>query len=193
MEWLADAGHACRILTTARFESARDVHDRGASASAGRRCARARRRSSRRSRKKRRVDDRPVVHYAVEDVPVTLLLTRHNDESRPDRAEASAVPGAARRAAGRFRARSADRLQRPPDDPRGDGARADARHHDGVCRPRLRLLRRAATSSDVDHAFTCSQFLTDHYRDKVGPRQHADRAAASTGRPSWRPPSRARS
>ena len=27
------------------------------------------------------------MHYAVGAVPVTLLLTRHNDESRPDRAE----------------------------------------------------------------------------------------------------------
>jgi hypothetical protein len=30
-----------------------------------------------------------VVRYAVNDVPVTLLMTRHNDEARPDRREAS--------------------------------------------------------------------------------------------------------
>ncbi|PYR31142.1 MAG: hypothetical protein DMF92_06315, partial [Acidobacteria bacterium] len=42
---------------------------------------------SKRSGKNRRVADRPVVHYTVRDVPVTLLLTRHNNESRPDRAE----------------------------------------------------------------------------------------------------------
>ena len=93
MEWLADAGHACRILTTARFESARDVHHRGSPEDAGRRPLGARgvqRRPARRSSaKKRRVADRPVVHYAVQGVPVTLLLTRHNDEARPDRAEAA--------------------------------------------------------------------------------------------------------
>lgn len=33
--------------------------------------------------------DRPVVRYTVNGVPVTLLLTRHNDETRPDRREAA--------------------------------------------------------------------------------------------------------
>jgi hypothetical protein len=91
MEWLADAGHACHILTTARFESSvtftieDHLRERGvalpnAKPPGGR---------SRRPGKKRRVADRPVVHYTVRDVPVTLLLTRHNDESRPDRAEAA--------------------------------------------------------------------------------------------------------
>ena len=30
-----------------------------------------------------------VARYAVGRVPVTLLMTRHNDEARPDRAEAA--------------------------------------------------------------------------------------------------------
>jgi hypothetical protein len=91
MEWLADAGHTCRILTTARFESAvtftieehlrQQGVDQPLPVSKGR--------PSGRSRQKRRVADRPVVHSAVRDVPVTLLLTRFNDESRPDRAEAA--------------------------------------------------------------------------------------------------------
>ena len=91
VEWLADAGHACHILTTARFESAvtftieEHLRQQGVDAApraAGSTIARSRRRSTRRA-------------LPVGDVPVTLLLTRHNDESRPDRAETSAVPRAA--------------------------------------------------------------------------------------------------
>ena len=91
MEWLADAGHTCHILTTARFESAVTftIEDRlgGQGVDVSRLAPLDG--PSRRSGKQRRVPDRPVVCYTVRDVPVTLLLTRHNDESRPDRAEAT--------------------------------------------------------------------------------------------------------
>src|SRR5919204_3546726 len=72
MEWLHDAGHECSILTTARFESRvpftieEHLREQGVDLSTAK---------------------RSVVHYTVGDVPVTLLLTRHNDETRPDRAE----------------------------------------------------------------------------------------------------------
>ena len=85
MEWLADAGHACHILTTARFESSvtftieEHLKQQGVALSAHE--------PSRRSNKRRHVADRPVVCYTARDVPVTLLLTRHNDEGRPDREE----------------------------------------------------------------------------------------------------------
>ena len=88
MEFLADAGHECRILTTARFESAvtftieEHLKAQGVDPSALAVSSRGG------SANRRRVADRPVVHYAVRGVPVTLLLTRHNDESRPDAAEA---------------------------------------------------------------------------------------------------------
>src|ERR1700741_2741120 len=71
MEWLSDAGHECRILTTSRFESrvtfTIDQHlaQQGVEGPPG-----------------------PVVHYAVRHVPVTLLRTRHHDEQRPDKKEA---------------------------------------------------------------------------------------------------------
>ena len=50
-------------------------------------------RAIQRSGKKRRGTnrDRAVVHYAVKNVPVTLLMTRQNDESRPDGAEAAST------------------------------------------------------------------------------------------------------
>src|SRR5258705_2248800 len=77
MEWLADGGHTCRILTTARFESRvtftiedhlrqQGVEVPDLAAHDGR---------SKRFGKKHRAADRPVVHYKVGDVPVTLLLT----------------------------------------------------------------------------------------------------------------------
>jgi len=80
VEWLADAGHECRILTTARFESpvtftiedhlgAQGVDVSGLASPHGPR---------RRPSTKRRGADRPVVHYTVGGVPVTMLLTRHN-------------------------------------------------------------------------------------------------------------------
>src|SRR5258705_8057693 len=89
MEWLADAGHECRILTTARFESrvtfTIEEHLRTQGVDAASLLPPAR--TLDRSGKKRR--ERPVVHYTVRGVPVTLLMTRHNDEARPNHAEAS--------------------------------------------------------------------------------------------------------
>jgi hypothetical protein len=89
MEWLADAGHACHILTTARFESAVTftIEDHLGKQGVDVSSLAPPHGPSKRSGKKRRAADRSVVNYAVRDVPVTLLLTRHNDESRPDRAE----------------------------------------------------------------------------------------------------------
>jgi hypothetical protein len=91
MQWLADAGHGCHILTTARFESPvtftieEHLKQHGVDPPPAVPKSRMTRRGD---RKKRRAAGRPVVHYTVGGVPVTLLLTRHNDELRPDRAEA---------------------------------------------------------------------------------------------------------
>src|SRR5690242_15639199 len=78
VEWLADAGHACHVLTTARFESpvmfTIDDHLRARGVVLP-------------PQKKRRPHERPVVQYVVKTVPVTLLMTQHNDETRPDRTE----------------------------------------------------------------------------------------------------------
>src|SRR6478735_8045192 len=66
MEWLADAGHECRILTTARFESAvtfsieEHLRERGiAFDGTSPRPPRSTR------HKKPRVANRPVAHYTV--------------------------------------------------------------------------------------------------------------------------------
>ncbi len=74
VEWLADEGHECRVLTTARFEArvtftlAEHLAQHGVSLSPS---------------------DR-LVHYQVGRVPVTLVVTRHNDEARPNRKESAA-------------------------------------------------------------------------------------------------------
>ena len=86
MRWLREAGHECRVLTTARFESpvtfTIDEHLRGLGAPLS---GVARQGQGGRHQRRRR----PVVQYVVDNIPVTLLLTRHNDETHPDRAEAA--------------------------------------------------------------------------------------------------------
>jgi glycosyltransferase involved in cell wall biosynthesis len=122
---------------------------------------------SRRFGKKHRASHRPVVHYAVREVPVTLLLTRHNDESRPDRAEA---------------AQFLSLLDQVLDDFAPDQLIA-CNGHPMILEAMTRARTRGVTTAfavrgfgyyepgyfaDVDHAFTCSRYLTDVYREKVG-------------------------
>ena len=149
MEWLSDAGHECHILTTARFESPvtftlKDhLKERGVKLTP------------------------PVVRYAVGGVPVTLLMTRHNDEARPNRGEADTYLA------------QVDRLldKLTPDQMIACNA------HPMIFEAMARARRRGVTTAyavrgfgyydrkyfaDVDHAFTCSQFLTDVYRREVG-------------------------
>jgi hypothetical protein len=169
MEWLAGAGHACHILTTARFESpvtfTIEDHLRQQGVALPPLASQSGR--PRRSGKKRRMADRPVVHYTVKDVPVTLLLTRHNDESRPHRAEATQFLALLEQLLTDF---APDQLIACNGHPMIREAMAHARKRGvttafavrgfGYDQPRY--------FKDVDHAFTCSQFLTDVYREKVG-------------------------
>jgi len=167
MEWLADAGHECRILTTARFESrvtfTIDEHLRTQGVDTSSLAPPA----GKRDRSNKRGVERPVVRYTVRDVPVTLLMTRHNDEARPDRAES-----------GQYLALLNGLL----DDFAPDQLIACNGHPmilESMARARAKRITTAFAVrgfgyyepryfDDVDHAFTCSQFLTDHYRDRVG-------------------------
>ena len=156
VEWLAEAGHECQVLTTARFESpvgfTIDEHLKQLGV-----------RSPQAAAKRLR----PVVRFRVGNVPVTLLMTRHNDESRPDRAEASQYEAILTRLLDEFR----------PDQLIACNA------HPMIQRALLLARTRGVTTAfavrgfgyyetryfeHVDHAFTCSQFLTDVYRAKVG-------------------------
>ncbi|HXI28241.1 MAG TPA: glycosyltransferase family 4 protein [Vicinamibacterales bacterium] len=164
MEWLADAGHECRILTTARFESAVtftiDEHLRARGVDVPRLPPRSKHAIS-------VAASRPVVHYAVGDVPVSLLLTRHNDESRPDAAESR-----------RYLSLVDETL-----DAFAPTHLIACNGHPMILEAMARARRRGVATAfavrgfgyyepryfaSVDHAFTCSRFLTDHYRDRIG-------------------------
>ena len=169
VEWLADAGHACQVLTTARFESpvtfTIEDHLRGRAVALPPIPARGRRAKQR--GKKPRVADRPVVRYAVGTVPVTLLLTRHNDESRPDRAEATQFLSLLDQLLHDF---APDQLIACNGHPMILDAMQQARSRGITTAFAVRGFGyyEARYFKDVDHAFTCSQYLTDLYREQVG-------------------------
>lgn len=170
MRWLAEDGHTCHVLTTARFESpvtfTIDEHLRQLGVPIER-CAPAGAATKPRDRKGRGLAGRPIVRYRIDGVSVTLLLTRHHDETRPDRAEAAQYQRL---------------LEQLLDECAPDQLIACNAH------PMIRLAlatarQRGVTTAfavrgfgyyerryfeDVDHAFTCSQYLTDLYREKVG-------------------------
>jgi glycosyltransferase involved in cell wall biosynthesis len=150
MEWLSDAGHSCRILTTSRFESPvtftieEHLKQQGVELASG-----------------------AVVHYRVKNVPVTMLLTRSHDESRPDRAEAARF----------LTVLDATLEEFVPDQ------LIACNGHPMIFEAMARARKRGITTAfavrgfgyyqpkyfeHVDHAFTCSRFLTDLYRDKLG-------------------------
>jgi glycosyltransferase involved in cell wall biosynthesis len=184
VEWLADAGHACHVLTTARFESpvrftieehlaslgvALPPHGAPFAQAGSRPPAPAGSRahgSPARSRRARSAE-RPVIPYRIGNVPVTLLLTRHNDEARPDRAEARQYEATFVRLLDEF---APDQLiacnghpmiQRALEVARARGVTTVfAVRGFGYDHPRY--------FAHVDHVLTCSQFLTDRYRERIG-------------------------
>jgi glycosyltransferase involved in cell wall biosynthesis len=158
MEWLAGAGHACHILTTARFESRvtftieDHLRQRGVA---------VRRRASRGGK------SRPVVHYEVGGVPVTLLMTRHNDESRPERAEAAQYLALVEALLNDF---APDQMIAVNGHPMIRDAMALARTRGITTAFGVRGFGydEARYFEHVDHVFTCSRFLTDFFRERVG-------------------------
>src|SRR3989441_7127187 len=164
MEWLQDAGHACHILTTARFESRviftieDHLTQRGVDPS-------RLTRSTKRGRG--RAPSRPVVHYTVGHVPVTLLLTRHNDESRPDRAEATQFLALVEQLLRDF---APDQVIACNGHPMIFQALAEARTRGITTALAVRGFGHYHPRyfEHGDHAFTCSQFRTDVYRATVG-------------------------
>ena len=162
MEWLSDAGHQCHILTTARFESAvlfsieEHLQHVGVAIPAETSAAPEPTSSA----------DRPIVRYQVGDVPVTLLLTRHNDETAPDLDEARQFLGLVDDLLTDF---APDQMIGCNAHPMILTALAHARMGGVTTAFAVRGLgyydRRYF--DDVDHAFTCSEYLTALYRAKV--------------------------
>jgi glycosyltransferase involved in cell wall biosynthesis len=100
-------------------------------------------------------------------VPVTLLRTQHHDEANPNRDESDRYLALV---AGLLEAFAPDQLIACNGHPMILDTMARARRHGvttafavrgfGYYDPRY--------FADVDHAFTCSQFLTDHYGERIG-------------------------
>jgi glycosyltransferase involved in cell wall biosynthesis len=169
MEWLADAGHECRILTTARFESrvTFTIEDHLVQQGVDRSSLTSRGGKLQRARRKERTAVRPVVRYAVRNVPVTLLLTEHNDETQPERTEARQYLRLVEELLTEF---APDVLIACNGHPMIREAMAHARKRGVTTAFAVRGFGYDEPSyfEDVDHAFTCSQYLTDVYREKVG-------------------------
>jgi glycosyltransferase involved in cell wall biosynthesis len=149
MEWLHDAGHGCRILTTARFEArvtfTIEEHLQGLGVR----------------------PERPVTRYEVGGVPVTMLMTRHFDEQRPNRSETSRYAALVTELLDEF---APDQVIACNGHPMIFAALAAARRRGITTAFAVRGFgyydRRYF--EHVDHVFTCSQFLTDVYRQKLG-------------------------
>lgn len=169
MRWLAEAGHACHVLTTARFESPvtftiqQHLNQLGfppvrTAANAG---------TAKPIERQRRAAGRPIVHYASDAVPITLLMTRHNDESRPNRAEATQYQELLEDLLREF---APDQLIACNGHPmiRQALAMARARGVTTVFAVRGFGYYQRHYFEHTDHVLTCSQFLTDLYREKVG-------------------------
>jgi glycosyltransferase involved in cell wall biosynthesis len=166
VEWLADAGHQCQVLTTARFETAVTftIDDHLEQQGVPRSAQDAR---PPRSKTAARIANRPVVHYAVKQVPVTLVRTLHNDEAHPNRAEAAQFLTLLDRLLTEF----------APD------VLIAANGHPMIFESMRNARRRGITTAfavrgfgyddpayfaNVDHVFTCSRYLSGVYRDKIG-------------------------
>jgi glycosyltransferase involved in cell wall biosynthesis len=89
--WLVEAGHECRVLTTARFEApvqfTIDQHLAGLGVEIQWTGPATEKPSRGRQKKTRPPTACNVARFTLDGVPVTLLKTRHNDEGFPDRVE----------------------------------------------------------------------------------------------------------
>jgi glycosyltransferase involved in cell wall biosynthesis len=153
IEWLADAGHSCHVLTTSRFESTTDFTIEEHLRSRGVELPES--------------GDRFVVRYSLGNVPVTLLLTRHHNEARPNRAESLRYLKLVDELLADF---APDQLIACNGHPMIFETMARARRKRVTTAFAVRGFGyyRRSHFKDVDHAFTCSRYLTDLYREKVG-------------------------
>jgi glycosyltransferase involved in cell wall biosynthesis len=167
VEWLADAGHRCHVLTTARFESAVTFSIEQHLEQLGVAIPPTTSATGKRRGTKMRAPNRPVVEYAVKQVPVTLLLTRHNDETRPDRNEARQYLALLDRL---LTEQQPDVLIAANGHPMIFEAMRDARRRGITTAFAVRGFGydKPTYFADVNHVFTCSRFLTGAYRDRLG-------------------------
>lgn len=170
MRWLEEAGHGCHILTTARFESPVTFTIEEHLSQLGVPLSRIPAKSGTpkpANKRQRRAAGRPIVHYTADGVPVTLLLTRHNDESRPHRAEATQYQELLEQLLHEF---APDQLIACNAHPMIQLALAMARRRGVTTVFAVRGFGyyEQRYFEHADHVLTCSQYLTDLYREKVG-------------------------
>jgi glycosyltransferase involved in cell wall biosynthesis len=152
MRYLADAGHSCQILTTARMGSPTlTIEDHlnhiGVAVPVA--------------------DGPAAVKYTADGIPVTLLLTRHNDPAKPDIAESVEYHRLFEEILSEF---APDQLIAT------DG-------HAFILRALATARERGLTTvftlrnygyydpryfESVDHVFTTCQAVTDRHREKIG-------------------------
>jgi glycosyltransferase involved in cell wall biosynthesis len=169
MKWLAEGGHECRVLATARFDARQpdiDEHLSGLGVALTRKPpAPAFTRSV--QKPKNRVVGRPTVQFVLAGVPVTMLLTRHNDGRHADPFESAQFLYLFDQMLVEFR----------PDVLLTYGShpvlleslrRARARRVTTVFTLRNHGYEDRSYYENVDHVFTTSPYLSELYRQKIG-------------------------
>ncbi|MDA1180702.1 MAG: glycosyltransferase, partial [Planctomycetota bacterium] len=160
-KWLVEAGHECHVVTTSRFEyqvpftcqehlerlhtNIRWDHDRRGAKRSGCRVAR----------------------FRVDGVSVQLLVTHHQDETQPDRAESDQYVRLVERELDRFRpdvliACNGHEMIRAA------MRESQARGVITVFTVRGYGYDQRCLFDEVDHVFTCSQHLTRVLFEKTG-------------------------
>ena len=156
VKWLAEAGHACAVVTTVRvetsgFDVASSLRARGVDAPAPRPAR----------------GGVPAVDYRMGDVPVSLLMTQHHDEARPDRDEWAGYVGVVER---QLRQHAPDLLIACNAHPMIGESLARARRQGVTTTFTLRSYgyEDPRYFADVDAVFTCSRFLSQWYGRRIG-------------------------
>jgi Glycosyl transferases group 1 len=170
MRWLAEAGHECQILTTARFASpvpfTIEEHLESLDPPLERRKG-SDPALTRVSRQQRHRFAAPVVRYRLGEVPVTLLVTRHHDPARPDSGESSQYLAVLERVLREF---APAQMIASGAHPMIGQALAMARRGGATTTFALHGLEPLERSrlEHVDHVFTGSQHVTDVHWERIG-------------------------
>lgn len=170
MQWLAEAGHECRVLATARFDAKPpdDIDGHLTSFGVPMRRSPPSRAFTRSVRKPSNVVvGRPTVDFTLAGVRVTMLMTRQNDPTRPDPFERDQFLFLLEQILKEFNPAVLVSYGGHP-----------------VVREALRHARRRRVTTvyslrnygyddrgwfeHVDHVFTCSPYLSAFYREKIG-------------------------
>jgi len=170
MKWLAQAGHECHVLCTARIDTSVELDPQQHLEQLGLETQRHAppKRYVKKGKSVRRVPTgRPTLSYTIDGVEVTMLMTRHNQGTEPDRAEAKQFITLLE---GMF-----DRVK--PDLLFSYGSHTvvplamRAAHERGITT--LVTVRNEGFEipkyfEHANHVLTCSPFLTDLYRQRIG-------------------------